>query len=205
VIEQPELVVAEGSVLAGALTVGVKAPAAPGPATGQLPRIPADAWGSAGPPSVARPGEIPAVPVSPAPAAAVPVSPAPPSSPARTAAPSANGTASADNGTVPVSPAPWVGRVRVPSAQPARAAPVAPTRPMPLPAVAERRAPRSAYPQRKVKRRGRVRRTVLALFITLLLIAVPVVAGVIAYGLVTGEGFMPDYLQTKLDSYGIHW
>jgi actin-like ATPase involved in cell morphogenesis len=209
VIEQPELVVAEGSILAGALTVGVKAPAAPGPATGQLPRIPADAWGSAGPPSVARPGEIPPVPVSPAPAAAVPVSPALPPSPARTAAPSANGTASADNGTVPVSPAPWVGRVRVPGSQPpgrvARATPVAPTRPMPLPAVAERRAPRSAYPQRKVKRRGRVRRTVLALFITLLLIAVPVVAGVIAYGLVTGEGFMPDYLQTKLDSYGIHW
>jgi molecular chaperone DnaK len=220
VIEQPELVVAEGSILAGALTVGVQAPAAPGPATGQLPRIPADAWGAAGPPSVARPGEIPPVPVSPAPAAAVPVSPAPSSapspsaslSPALAAAPSVSksgSTAPAAEGTTPVSPAPWVGRVKVPGAQPpgraARAAPVAPTRPYPVPVMVERPAPRKAYPQRKVKRRGRVRRAVLAFFITLLLIAVPVAAGVVAYGLVMGEGFLPDFLQTKLNSYGIDW
>jgi molecular chaperone DnaK len=190
-IEQPELVVAEGSILAGALTVGVQAPAAPGPATGQLPRIPADAWGSAGPPSVGRPGEIPPVPVSPAPAAG--------------GMPPAGGSAPAAGGPAPVSPAPWVGRVRVPGAQPpGRGARSAPARPFPAPLVVERPAPRDAYPQRnarKAERRGRARRAVLALFITVLLIAVPVVAGVVAYSLVTGEGFVPDFLQTKLGGY----
>jgi molecular chaperone DnaK len=195
VIEQPELVVAEGSILAGALTVGVKAPAAPGPATGQLPRIPADAWGSAGPPSVGRPGEIPPVPVSPAP---TPVSPTP-----GAAAGSASAVPSRAP-AVPVSPAPWVGRVRVPGAQPpgARVAPgagVAPARAHPAPVMVERPAPLPAYPRR------RIRRAILALFVTLLLVAVPVAAGLVAYGLVSGEGFVPDAVETKLGSYGIRW
>jgi hypothetical protein len=250
VIEQPELVVAEGSILAGALTVGVQAPAAPGPATGLLPRIPADAWGSAGPPSVARPGEIPPVRAdTPAPpaatasaatasattasaatappatasaatasaataspaeasAAAAPVSPAPRS--ASPAPPPAESPA-------PVSPEPWVGRVKVPGAnQPgrvARPAPVAPTRQLPMPAVVEPpvRRPayrpsaaypqRASYPQRKVKRRGRVRRAILFLSVTLFLVAVPVVAGVVAYGLAVGEGYLPDAIQERLSSY----
>jgi hypothetical protein len=205
VIEQPELVVAEGSILAGALSVAVKAPAAPGPTTGLLPRIPADAWGPAGPPSVSRPGEIPAVPVSPAPAAAAPAGPAAPPSDAPSS------PAPVSEGTVPVSPAPWVGRVPVPGARgPGRSAPpatVTPTRPFPLPQVVERPAARQAYarPQPyarpKVKRRGRIRRAILSLFITLFLIAVPVAAGLVAYGLVTGQGFIPDYLQARLPDY----
>jgi molecular chaperone DnaK len=218
VIEQPELVVAEGSILAGALTVGVEAPAAPGPTTGLLPRIPADAWGAAGPPSIAKPGEIPAT--------ASPASPASPQSPAP-ASPSAPPAPSSEGGA-PISPAPWVGRVAVPGAQPpgrgtvpgaqppgrlGRVAAVAPTRPFPVQAVAEPATPRqayrqgntnrqrNAYPQRRVKRRGRVRRAILALFITLLLVAVPVVAGVVVYSLVIGEGLLPDFLQTKLGGY----
>jgi hypothetical protein len=217
VIEQPELVVAEGSILAGALTVGVQAPAAPGPATGLLPRIPADAWGSAGPPSVARPGEIPPVRAdTPAPPAATasaaeasspaaPVSPAP--RPASPAPPPAESPA-------PVSPQPWVGRVKVPGAslpgQVARPAPVAPTRQLPMPAVVEQPArrpayrPSAAYPRRASypqKRRGRVRRAILFLFVTLFLVAVPVVAGVVAYGLAVGEGYLPDAIQERLSSY----
>lgn len=197
VIEQPELVVAEGSILAGALTVAVKAPAAPGPTTGLLPRIPADAWGAAGPPSVGRPGEIPPVPVSPAPAS--------------TPEPASEGGTPGSEGSVPVSPAPWVGRVPVPGARPpgraARPAVVAPTRPFPQPQVVERPAVRTPYarPQPyarpKVKRRGRIRRAILFLFVTLFLIAVPVAAGIVAYGLVTGQGFIPDYLQERLPDY----
>ncbi|HLL67207.1 MAG TPA: Hsp70 family protein [Micromonosporaceae bacterium] len=45
-IEQPELVVAEGSVLAGAVAVPVTAAPAPGPATAEQPRIPAS-WTAA--------------------------------------------------------------------------------------------------------------------------------------------------------------
>jgi molecular chaperone DnaK len=203
VIEQPELVVAEGSILAGARTVGVRAPAAPGPTTGLLPRIPADAWGSAGPPSVARPGEIPPVPKE----AAAPVSPAPP--PVSPAPPPAESAAPVS--PAPVSPAPWIGRVKVPGAQlpgrVVRAGPVAPTRPLPMPVMVERPAPRpgsqrrTAYPKKKVRRRGRVRRAVLFLFITLVLIAVPVIAGAVAYGLALGEGFVPDALQERLSRY----
>jgi hypothetical protein len=213
VIEQPELVVAEGSILAGAVTVAVKAPAAPGPTTGLLPRIPADAWGAAGPPSIARPGELPPVPVSPAPAAAAPAGPATPPGPAAPPGDAPSSPAPVSESSVPVSPAPWVGRVPVPGALPgrsARPAAVAPTRPFPQPQVVQRPAVRTPYarpqpkarPARpKVGRRGRIRRAILYLFITLFLIAVPVAAGIVAYGLVTGQGFIPDYLQERLPDY----
>jgi molecular chaperone DnaK len=249
VLEQPELVVAEGSILAGALTVGVTAPAAPGPTTGLFPKIPADAWGPAGPPSVGRPGQIPPVPVSLAPAPPVPSAGAAAVPAAGVAVPvagaavpvaavsTAAGAALAGAGSataarspaaaaaaaeappevaVPVSPAPWVGRVSVPNARPVggravRSAPIAATRPFPVPVV-ERPAPRTAYPpmparpRAKPRRRGRrLRRALLFLFITLLLIAVPVIAGAVAYSLVMGEGFLPDRLVPAgtLDSIGL--
>ena len=44
VIEQPELVVAEGSMLAGSAEIPVTAEPAPGPATGVIPRVPGFDW-----------------------------------------------------------------------------------------------------------------------------------------------------------------
>lgn len=161
VLEQPELVVAEGSIHAAALAMPVSSEA-PGPATGLLPRIPADAWGSAGAP--ATPG---VAPVSPAPPGARPAMPAPPGappawptvpgSPGAPPAPSVPVAAPVPSASVPVSPAAVtvaagaegaappapaapdrsVGRVIVPGAKPpsrsraAAAAPVAPTRELP--------------------------------------------------------------------------
>ncbi len=198
-IEQPELVVAEGSILAGALTVGVAAPAAPGPTTGLQPKIPADAWGSAGPPSVARPGEIPPVP-------AEPEKTAPGSAGQPALVPSTE--PSPAGGVTPVSPAPWIGRVMVPGARaPGQVAPagvVSSTMPFQRPAARQRPTARNAYPRMVQayqrpdegyrggevnRRRGRARRVIGAILITLLLIAVPVVAGIIAYGLAVGDGF----------------
>jgi actin-like ATPase involved in cell morphogenesis len=137
ILEQPELVVAEGSIHAAALAMPVSSEA-PGPATGVLPRIPADAWGSAGAP--ATPGVAPvspappdvsaaspAVPVTaPVPPASVPVSPA-----AVTVAAGAAGAAP----SAPAAPDRSVGRVIVPGGQPPNrsraAAPLAPTRELP--------------------------------------------------------------------------
>jgi actin-like ATPase involved in cell morphogenesis len=219
VIEQPELVVAEGSILAGALTVGVKAPAAPGPTTGLLPRIPADAWGAAGPPSMAQVPPVPGAKESAVPSTSAAAAPESSAAQASAAAPTSPAVAPAGSAapSAPVSPAPWVGRVSVPGSRPPGSAPrpavVAPTRPFPAPVAVERPiprtapAPRTAYrprapqPRRKVRRRGRIRRAFLGLFITLVLLAVPLVAGIVAYGLVMGEGFVPDFLQTRLGSY----
>ncbi|HEU4426870.1 MAG TPA: Hsp70 family protein [Pilimelia sp.] len=159
VIEQPELVVAEGSVLAGT-TLLASAPAAPGPTSlisvsgagsRELPAsgVPVSPGPSAG--YLPGPGGAvaPAVVVSPtSPAAPLPnpATPVPSSSAASGLAGGAAGPGVAGAGAVaggspvrPVSPATArsVGRVIVPGAQPpgpprpAGAAPVAPTRPLP--------------------------------------------------------------------------
>ncbi|HET6211537.1 MAG TPA: Hsp70 family protein, partial [Micromonosporaceae bacterium] len=215
VLEQPELVVAEGSILAGALALGAAA-ATPGPATGLMPKIPVDAFGSAGSPMAAP--VSPAAPASPAPVSPAPVSPAPaPSSPAP--APSSPAPVSAASAS-PEPAGSVVGRVIVPGAQPPgrgrrKAAAVAPTRPFPrieepaprvAPAVPPPRqrppsaaprpttsrptaptarpyAPRVVPPGYSGPRRGGFRRFLTRLFVTALLIAVPVVAAVIAYSL----------------------
>ncbi|MER7003983.1 Hsp70 family protein [Dactylosporangium sp. NPDC000555] len=72
-IEQPELVVAEGSMLAGSTVTQAGASPAPGPATGGLPQLPGLPWQQSGAP-VAGPVSPAAGPVS---SAASPVS-APP-------------------------------------------------------------------------------------------------------------------------------
>jgi hypothetical protein len=316
VIEQPELVVAEGSVVAGALSVGLSAPAGPGPATGLLPKIPADAWGAAGPPAAVLsspalsaggpppghsggsgpggpagpagqitpvgpsggPGPDPggpavgpagpvwqampegsttaerAIPVDPWAATGEPLTPTPhpepltltPRSEPSTPAPSARPVSPAPSSAVPspqdyasppgsVSPGPvspgapaqarTSGRVIVPGAQPPgrsrspeAGAPVGPTAPtwalprtdQPAPArqrqerPAARSAPRSSYPQKRAqpartapRRRGRVRRVIVALLITLLLVAVPIIAGVIAYRIAKGESLLPSRLGDR--------
>ncbi|HZN17776.1 MAG TPA: Hsp70 family protein [Micromonosporaceae bacterium] len=141
VLEQPELVVAEGSVLAGVLALGEHEQPAPGPATGMLPRLTPEMFGAAGMPAApgrrvveaAEPGAAGLAPVSPASAFAAPVS-GPPAVPGAAAAPA---------GSSP--PERSVGRVIVPGAQPpsrprSPAAPVARTVPMP-------RFDQPAYPQ----------------------------------------------------------
>ncbi|HET8680547.1 MAG TPA: Hsp70 family protein [Micromonosporaceae bacterium] len=153
VLEQPELVVAEGSVLAGALALGEIEQPAPGPATGMLPRLTPEMFGAAGMPAApgqqvaaAAGGPAGLAPVSPAAASPAPASraSAAPTSPAPavpiSGPPAVPGAAAAPAG----SPAPAgssapersVGRVIVPGAQPpsrprSPAAPVAPTVPMP--------------------------------------------------------------------------
>ncbi|GAA0721276.1 Hsp70 family protein [Dactylosporangium roseum] len=72
VIEQPELVVAEGSMLAGSTAIPAAAAPAPGPATGVFPRVPGFDWqqpaptsgppaGAFGPAGAAGPGGVGAV------------------------------------------------------------------------------------------------------------------------------------------------
>jgi len=147
VLEQPELVVAEGSIHAAALAMPVDSSgAAPGPATGLLPRIPVEAFGAAGMPGVPGAAPVaPAAPVSPAPVSASPVSASPVSASPVSASP-------VPAVPVPVSGAPAasrsvtapersVGRVIVPGAAPPgqrrSSQPLAPTRYMPRPPVAQ--------------------------------------------------------------------
>jgi hypothetical protein len=265
VIEQPELVVAEGSVVAGALTVGLRAPAAPGPTTGLLPKIPADAWGAAGPPAailttpagpaaavlpagglLAEPvrsvspagGSLSpvrptmpegattaerAIPVDPWAATAEPLTPTPHpepltltplAQPAPLAGPSSPGPSS----PAPSSPGPFS---PAPSSRGFRSIPTAPTRPLPrmdqpVPPQQQRErpaagsVPRSPYPQARAqpartapRRRGRVRRVVIALLITLLLIAVPIVTGVVAYRIAKGESPLPSHLLGDRGGYSL--
>lgn len=211
-IEQPELVVAEGSVLAGARTVGIQAPAAPGPTTGELPRIPSDAWGTAGPPTLSVPtAATPTVATSPA---ATPTEAASTAAASTAANPTVAVPAPAENGQTrgsdPTSPELWVGRVAVAGAQPpgraTQAPAVAPTRrfrPLPPPVdgtvavdpwARENRPDRYARKMIRRQRRRRVWRVIRFIVITLLLIAVPVLAGTIAYSQVVGDGFLPDNL-----------
>jgi hypothetical protein len=135
-IEQPELVVAEGSLLAGAAALPGAAGAAPGPSTSEFPVRPVSpgAAGSQVPVSVppAASATPPATGVSPS---AASVSPSAGYHPAGMAAlAGAPGVISATPGSAaPVSPggdARSVGRVAVPGS-PVASPSVAPTRPMP--------------------------------------------------------------------------
>ncbi|MFC0530058.1 Hsp70 family protein [Phytohabitans kaempferiae] len=103
VIEQPELVVAEGSILAGAALLA-SAPPAPGPATALMrPVSPAP-----GPARVLPPGELPSttpaggvVPSSPAPVGAPPAALAPGTAASGAAVPGPAGLAAAPGGSLP--------------------------------------------------------------------------------------------------------
>src|SRR4051794_8424455 len=136
-IEQPELVVAEGSLLAGAAAVPGTASPAPGPSTGGHPRIPAEpvsggaafssAAGAAGFPGA---GGASVAPVSGGPAR--PVSPAA----GRFSVPNAAGAAAPVSGGAPVDP----GRVGDPGIPPNGAGTpgLAATRPMERPTTPPR-------------------------------------------------------------------
>lgn len=185
VLEQPELVVAEGSIHAAALSMPDSAAAAPGPATGLLPRIPVEAFGAAGMPGA--PGVPAAAPVPSAPA---PVSPAPaPVSPVPAAA--------------PPQPERSVGRVIVPGARPpaglrqapAPTAQVAPTKPLPRmdqpgptpghPRLPVPPGPPYGVPRTPAPRPGSARKVLVRLVLALLLLAVPVASAALAYSLTT--------------------
>jgi hypothetical protein len=157
-IEQPELVVAEGSLLAAAVAVPVAAGPAPGPATAAGPRVLPPLAPAAAPVSpAARPvspaaspagSPVSAAPVSGSPAPGSPASGAPVSGAPVSGAPTAlagspaspvspAGSPSEGSAGSPAAPARSVGRVVVPGAQqlPGRSAapapPPAPTRQMP--------------------------------------------------------------------------
>ncbi|GAA4467187.1 Hsp70 family protein [Phytohabitans houttuyneae] len=164
VIEQPELVVAEGSILAGEALLA-SAPPAPGPATSMMrPVSPAGpppqpvvsappAGGSLAPGStrVLPPEEIPSAGVTAPAAASAPTAGAP-----RTASPSGGAAPPAPSpisgGAPPASPPRTVGRVIVPGAQPPSGRPRAqvppPAATKPLPRYEEPTAPPTspAYP-----------------------------------------------------------
>jgi Ethanolamine utilization protein EutJ (predicted chaperonin) len=144
-IEQPELVVAEGSIHAGAASMPSTGGAAPGPSG---PRGPAGPVPPVGPPP-GRPvsgtpfpsGPVTPVsvtPVSGTPVSGPPVSGLPVSGPPVSGAPVSGGPTAAVSPATPVSPArqvsPNAGRVIVPGSGPpgtnAAPQPVAPTRPM---------------------------------------------------------------------------
>jgi len=145
VIEQPELVVAEGSILAGEALLAT-APPAPGPATSQM-RLGDLSGGSAprpvspatppGPPAAAvlAPGSTRLLPPEELPSAA-PVSTPPVSAPP-VSAPPAGQISAPPAGAVPAQPQRSVGRVIVPGAQPpsgrprVQVPPPASTKPMP--------------------------------------------------------------------------
>lgn len=113
VLEQPELVVAEGSVLTGALALGEIEQPAPGPATGMLPRLTPEMFGAAGMP--AAPGQ-PVV---------SPVSPISPGMPAASASPAPRSPVPAPSSGAPTS-GPPVSPASGPPVSPAAGPPVSP-------------------------------------------------------------------------------
>jgi molecular chaperone DnaK len=159
-IEQPELVVAEGSILAGEALLA-SAPPAPGPTMQMRPVSPA--------------------PVSPAQVSPAPVSPAPPKTVGRVVVPGAQppGRPRQQPAPPPVAATRPMPRFDEPTAPPryapASAAPrIAAPAPTPAPRLAAYAPPR---------RPGILFRLFRALIITSLLIVVPVAAGVIAFSL----------------------
>jgi len=195
-IEQPELVVAEGSLLADAALLA-SAPAAPGP-TAEMPRyatlppmpsVPVQTvdYGmrSAEPedePSVSmRPpvdpwAHVPPEPYLPDPSATQIKDPLPTPTPAPTPTPRPVPFSTKPFPTRPMSPEP--GRARV--AQPA---PTAPPRKKP----------------RKKKRRGRFLRFLQVLVSIVVLISVPLLAMVLAYGYANGDPMVDDARQVFSD------
>ena len=217
-IEQPELVVAEGSLLAGAAALPGAAGAAPGPSTSEFPVRPVSP-GSPAPVSVP-----PAASASPPAASVSPSAGYNPSGMAALAG--APGMISAAPGSAaPVSPggdARSVGRVAVPGS-PVASRSVATTRPMPrydppapprpptyragaaqqgagppaaaptgtpgYPPAEPRSAGAPAY--RPPRRGGGAGRAVRVLVMILILLAVPVVSAYVAYKVTVNEGLLP--------------
>jgi hypothetical protein len=178
-IDQPELVVAEGSLVGGASAAPVSAGPAPGPQTGPMPRLNADGYA---PPPMA----VSAPPVSGPPVSSPPISGAPVS--AGRVYGSANAPVSPGLGA-PVSPG--LGAPVSPGlGAPVSPGPGAPSSPaMPYPA-APIYPPRPQPPQPGHAVDGRQRsagvRALLAGLLLLLLITVPLVAGYISYRLSAG-------------------
>jgi hypothetical protein len=186
VLEQPELVVAEGSILAGALALATAENEVAGPSTGVLPRLTPEMFGSAGMPTTepAPPVEATPTPVPVSPPEQAPVSPAAVSVAAEAARFA-------------------VGRVVVPGAKPPgptrTAAPTAPTRqlpryeepvrpqrtPTPPPRPTPRPTPQVKWPG--PRRPSLLRRLTVRLIIAILLVVVPVAAAAVAYYLTSGE------------------
>jgi Hsp70 protein len=172
-IDQPELVVADGSLIADAGALPAAAGPAPGPNTGVMPAIrltpdggyeslaPAPASGGAGgpAPSSGAPTPVPplsgSIPVS----GGVPVSAAPSSGPSGDVRSGGHPVSGVPGESHPVSGAPGnpayaVGRVIVPGAHGPGPAPasnpnaIAPTRPMPQPDLEPPTGPAGPYPPR---------------------------------------------------------
>jgi hypothetical protein len=167
-IEQPELVVAEGSVLAGA-ALAVSAAPAPGPHTQRMMAIAAGG---------------PAPPVYPVSGAPVSGAPAPVSGPPVAGPPVP---------AMPVSPVPAMPVPAMPARQPVPARPAVPVAPGPWPPAMTRPMPRIYAPARGT---GPALRAVLIALLVLLLIAVPVIAGYVSYRI--AAGFWPPPVDNWL-------
>jgi hypothetical protein len=159
-IDQPELVVAEGSLVGGASAAPVSAGPAPGPQTGPMPRLNAEGYA------------VPPVAVVSAPPVSSPPISSPPISGAPVSAGRVYGSASAN---APISPG---------------VAPMSPPVSPPIPYVPPTYPPHPQPPQPGRVVDGRQRstgvRALLAVLLVLLLITVPVLAGYISYRLTTG-------------------
>jgi molecular chaperone DnaK len=201
VIEQPELVVAEGAVLAQTALLA-SAPAAPGPTT-MLPKVVSPA-----PPASVSPA-APAS-VSPAPAAVSPASaaPAPARSVGRVAVPGARPPGRVA-GTAPVTPTRQMPPVQQPP--PRRAAPPPPPRPLSPPA-ARWQPPQppataiddlmdsGAYRAPTPRRPGRGGRAFRRLFVLVFLLVVPLVSAYVAYRMAQGRSIwdLPQFVDNLL-------
>jgi Ethanolamine utilization protein EutJ (predicted chaperonin) len=187
VIEQPELVVAEGSIVTGAAAVPVSAAPAPGPATGIMPKVNPAMYSAAGPPVRAVPGPPPGpppFPVSVPPVSGMPASAPPISAPPVSVPPVSGAPASAPPGRA-------AGRVFVSSSQssgqPAVSGPpVSPAAPIGpfAPGYARPAAPEPAWqaPHAYVAgRRSPAVRALLMFLLVLLLVATPIVTGYVGY------------------------
>jgi molecular chaperone DnaK len=184
-IEQPELVVAEGSLLASAAAVPTGAGPSPGPATSAMPPV-------AAPVSPAAPASVSPAPVSPAPVSPAPVSPAGQArSVGRVIVPGtqpASGRPGAQQPIAPTRPLPRYETVEPPAYRPGAAAPrrtVRPAEPVLEP------APSAYRPPRRRSGAGRVFRILLLI---LLFIAVPLVSAYIAYMSTVGERLWPPHI-----------
>ncbi|MDT4988996.1 MAG: hypothetical protein QOI74_3090 [Micromonosporaceae bacterium] len=188
-IEQPELVVAEGSVLAASAAVPVGAGPAPGPAATPVS------------PARSAPTVVSSAPVSPAPVSPAPVSPRPVSLAAGppAAARMASGAPTAPTREMPPYEPPAGPRARMYQQGVAapQAAPRADVRTEPRPDLRAARMPVRYHEPAGYRRpvgSGTGVRVLLILLLVLLLIAVPVVTGYVAYKSTVGEALWPPSL-----------
>ncbi|WP_433614016.1 Hsp70 family protein [Dactylosporangium sp. CA-139114] len=235
-IEQPELVVAEGSMLTGSKSTQPSAQPAPGPSTGVLPQVPGFPWerpeqqavqppvsappvstppafsmpppSRFGTPVSAPPAQSPmwphtppVAPVSvPPPVSAPPQvsSPPPVSSPPVSAPPNrpvSAGRVYGSGGGVPESVTRYDEYGRAFRNETPQRQPPQPPRPQPQP---QRVADHAHVYSGGKPRRGPAARFFRVLFVVVLLVAVPLVAGVISYYLTTDH--LPPLLQEWLHS-----